>query len=104
MKKPLVAGKDIYTKNCATCHGQGGEGGVGPNITDDYWIHGAGMNNLVAIVKNGVPAKGMISWRSILNDNQIIQVSSYMMSLYNTNPPNPKKPQGEKVDMTEYIN
>jgi len=100
----LATGKDIYIKNCATCHGQAGEGGVGPNMTDDYWLHGAGINNMVATIKNGVPAKGMISWRPIFNDRQIVEVASYLMSLYGTNPPNPKKPQGEKVDMSEYMN
>lgn len=100
----IATGKDIYVKNCATCHGHAGEGGVGPNMTDDYWIHGAGMNNMVAVIKNGVPAKGMISWRPILNERQIQEVASYMMSLHGTNPPNPKKPQGELVDMSEFMN
>ena len=103
-KASLSAGKDIYIKNCATCHGQNGEGGIGPNMTDDYWLHGAGIDNMVHTIKNGVPAKGMISWRSILNDKQVVQVASYLMSLYGSNPPNAKKPQGEKVDMSEYMN
>lgn len=99
----LAAGKNIYVKNCATCHGHHGEGGIGPNMTDDYWLHGAGINNMAKTIKNGVPAKGMISWRSILNERQIVQVASYMISLYGSNPANAKKPQGEQVDMTQYI-
>ena len=100
----MAAGKDIYVKNCATCHGHNGEGGIGPNLTDNFWIHGAGMNNMIRVIKEGVPAKGMISWRSILNDRQSAQVSSFMMSLYDTNPANAKKAQGEEVDMTPYLN
>jgi mono/diheme cytochrome c family protein len=94
----LVAGKDIYDKNCLSCHMQGGAGGIGPNFTDDYWIHGAGMNNVVRIINTGVPAKGMITWKGILSDLQIQQVASYILTLHGTNPPNPKTPQGEKVE------
>lgn len=100
----LAAGKEIYEASCATCHGQNGEGGIGPNITDDYWIHGAGVANMMHIVKVGVPAKGMISWRSIFDEDEMLQVVSYMATLYGTNPPKGKKPQGEQVDMTQYIN
>jgi mono/diheme cytochrome c family protein len=93
----LAAGKTIFITNCATCHGQNGEGGIGPNMTDDYYIHGAGMNNRVRVIKNGVPAKGMISWRGILKDPQIIEVASFIETLRGTNPPKAKAPQGEKV-------
>jgi mono/diheme cytochrome c family protein len=98
----LAAGKEIYTVNCATCHGHNGEGGIGPNMTDDYWIHGAGMANMMHIIKVGIPAKGMISWRPILDEEKMLQVASYMNTFYGTTPPNGKKPQGEQVDMTQY--
>jgi len=94
----LEAGKNIFLKNCASCHGNLGEGGIGPNMTDDYWIHGAGMGNFVNIINVGVPAKGMISWKPILNEKEILQVSSYILTLHGTNPPKGKKPQGEKVE------
>ena len=94
----LGEGKAIYTKNCASCHGNEGQGGIGPNFTDDYWLHGAGMNNVVHTINNGVPAKGMISWKPILKEDEILKVASYILSLHGTNPPNPKKPQGDKVD------
>ena len=93
----LSAGKSIFITNCATCHGQSGEGGIGPNMTDDYYLHGAGMTNTVNVINNGVPAKGMISWRGILKEDQIVQVASYIQTLEGTNPPNPKAPQGEQV-------
>ncbi|HSL89070.1 MAG TPA: cbb3-type cytochrome c oxidase N-terminal domain-containing protein [Ignavibacteriaceae bacterium] len=92
----LQSGKAIYDANCVACHGQYGEGLVGPNLTDDYWIHGGGIKNVFKVTKYGVPAKGMIAWQSQLSPNQMQEVSSYIISLYGTNPPNPKVPEGEK--------
>lgn len=92
----LQSGKSIYDANCVACHGQYGEGLVGPNLTDDYWIHGGGIKNIFTVVKYGVPAKGMIAWQTQLNPNQMQQVSSYIVSLHGTNPANPKAPEGEK--------
>ena len=90
----LQEGKDIFQKNCVACHGQNGEGLVGPNLTDDYWIHGGGIKNIFLTVKNGVPSKGMISWQTQLTPNQMQAVSSYVISLHGTNPPNAKAPEG----------
>lgn len=94
----LSAGKEIFNKNCAACHGFGGEGLVGPNFTDEYWIHGGGIKNIYRIIVEGVPAKGMISWKSQLSPNQIQEVGSYIITLKGTNPPNQKGPEGEKWD------
>lgn len=91
----LAAGKEIYTGNCAPCHGGSGEGGVGPNLTDEYWLHGGGINNIFKIIKYGVPEKGMISWKQQLNPEAIQKVASYIMSLEGTKPANAKEPQGE---------
>lgn len=96
----LAEGKDIFIKNCASCHGMSGEGGVGPNMTDDYWIHGAEMNQMIKIVNEGVIAKGMIPWRGTLSDDKILKVSSYIKTIRGTNPPNGKAPQGEKVEIS----
>lgn len=98
-KASLVKGKQIFMKNCATCHGKLGEGGIGPNLTDAYWLHGGSIDDIVHTIKVGVPAKGMISWQPVLKEDQILQVASYILTLYGTNPPNAKKPQGEKVEM-----
>ena len=94
----LDAGKQLFVTNCASCHGPEGQGGIGPNMTDNYYIHGAGINDLMSTIINGVPIKGMISWKGILNDQQMNQVASYMMSLRGTNPQNPKAAQGELVE------
>lgn len=90
----LNAGKDIFKTNCVPCHGPQAGGVIGPNLTDDYWIHGGGIKNIFHTIKYGVPAKGMISWQTQLNPKQIQDVASYVMSLHGSNPANPKAPQG----------
>lgn len=91
----LANGKGIFKKNCVACHGQNGEGIIGPNFTDDYWIHGGGIKNVFHTIKYGVPAKGMLSWEAQLSPVQMQEVGSYVLSLRGTNPPNPKAPQGK---------
>lgn len=91
----LDGGKTIYINNCAACHGQQGEGGVGPNFADDYYIHGGDIKDIFKVIKYGVPEKGMISWKSQLRPVDMQQVASYILSLRGTNPPNPKAPEGE---------
>ncbi|MBP9198194.1 MAG: c-type cytochrome [Saprospiraceae bacterium] len=94
----LAEGKEIYTANCLICHGANGEGTVGPNFTDKYWIHGGSINNLFTTIKYGVPEKGMISWKSQLRPGAMQKVASYILSLQGTNPPNQKAPQGDLYD------
>jgi cytochrome c oxidase cbb3-type subunit 3 len=91
----LDAGKDIWIKQCKVCHLDGGQGLVGPNLTDNFSIHGCDYKDVVKIIVVGAPEKGMISWKAQLTDDQIKQVASYTMTLMGTNPPNPKEPQGE---------
>ena len=91
----LSNGKEIYVKNCAACHGMNGEGLVGPNLTDDYWVHGNTIKDLFKVVKYGVPQKGMISWQTQLDPTQMQEVSSYILTLRGTDPPNQKAPEGE---------
>ena len=91
----LSSGKEIYDKNCATCHGFKGEGLVGPNLTDKYWVHGGGIKNIFKTIKYGVPQKGMISWESQLAPNKMQEVASYILTLEGTNPPNGKAPEGD---------
>jgi len=90
----IAKGKEIFIANCVTCHGNNGEGTVGPNLTDDFWIHGGGIKNVFATISNGVPAKGMITWKNQMNPKQIQFVASYVLSLKGTNPPNGKAPEG----------
>ncbi|MDB5285028.1 MAG: c-type cytochrome [Bacteroidota bacterium] len=90
-------GKTIFTDNCVTCHGHLGEGIFGPNLTDDYWLHGGDLSDLFKSVKNGWPAKGMKAWQTDLSPVQIKNVVSYIKTLHGTNPPNAKAPQGDLI-------
>jgi len=90
----LEAGKKTFVTLCAACHKTDGGGMVGPNLTDDYWIHGGSLQNIFTTVKYGVPDKGMISWKEQLNPQQMAQVSNYILTLKGTNPPDAKEKQG----------
>ncbi|MGB4399791.1 MAG: cbb3-type cytochrome c oxidase N-terminal domain-containing protein [Daejeonella sp.] len=92
----IDAGKSVYTANCVACHGDKGQGSVGPNLTDPYWIHGGTVGSIFKTIKYGVPEKGMISWEKMLTPKQISDLSNYILSLKGTNPPNGKAPQGNK--------
>lgn len=91
----IAAGKEIFIAKCAACHGQQGEGGVGPNFTDKYWIHGGDVQSIFKTIKYGVPSKGMISWQSQLSPKEMEQAASFIITLEGTNPPNQKEPQGD---------
>jgi len=92
----LSSGKTLFATNCAPCHGQNAEGKVGPNLTDEYWLHGGEVNHVYKTVKFGITSKGMVAWKGKLSGKQILQVSSYILSLQGSKPANAKEPQGEK--------
>jgi cytochrome c oxidase cbb3-type subunit III len=92
----IQKGKQVYAINCASCHNAQGQGGIGPNLTDDYWLHGGSVKDIYVTIKNGVQEKGMIPWGPVLSPEQIRDVSFYIMSLKGTNPPDAKAPQGTK--------
>jgi cytochrome c oxidase cbb3-type subunit III len=97
----LAEGKAIYAEmNCAVCHGIQGEGNaIGPNLTDDYWIHGCDFEAVVNMVKNGEPLKGMTPFKTLLSDEKIQKVASYVLvAMKEYTPENPKDPQGEKCE------
>lgn len=95
----IASGKEQYMKNCMACHGNNAQGVIGPNLTDDYWIHGDGtVNSIAKIIKNGVPEKGMPAWEQILQPEQIVNVAGYVYTLHGTDPEGAKPPEGEKVE------
>jgi cytochrome c oxidase cbb3-type subunit 3 len=90
----VAAGKAIFLKNCAPCHLADGGGFIGPNLTDDYWIHGGRIEQIHATIFNGVLAKGMPTWSKLLRPDDIQRVTAYVWSLHGTTPAKPKAPQG----------
>lgn len=91
----LSAGRTIYMSRCIACHKNDGGGGIGPNLTDSYWLLGGGIKNIFkTISEGGRDGKGMISWKSELKPIEIAQVASYVLSLQNTNPADGKAPEG----------
>jgi cytochrome c oxidase cbb3-type subunit 3 len=96
----VIPGQEIYLQSCGVCHGNQGEGMIGPNLTDEYWLHGGDIKDIFRVVKYGVPDKGMVPWESSLTPVQIAQVSNFIASIGGTTPPNPKEPQGDKHEVT----
>jgi cytochrome c oxidase cbb3-type subunit III len=89
----VAEGKRMFQISCIACHNEGGAGNVGPNLTDDYWLHGADIKSVFKTIKYGINA--MPTWQNTYNNKQIAQLSSYVKSLRGTNPPNAKAPQGD---------
>lgn len=99
----IAAGKEIFNANCSVCHAEDGGGGVGPNFTDQYWIHGGDIKSIFKTIKYGVPEKGMISWEAQLSPKKMQQVASYIYTLEGTVPANPKEAQGELFERVEEV-
>ena len=96
-EESLAMGQSTFETLCMPCHGMNGEGNsIGPNLTDDYWLHGCGVKNVFKTIKNGVIEKGMQSWKDQLRPVEIQRVASYIVfKLHGSNPENAKEPQGE---------
>jgi cytochrome c oxidase cbb3-type subunit 3 len=90
----IEAGAQVFLAKCAVCHGEKGEGKVGPNLADAYWIHGGDIQSIFKTIKYGVPAKGMVAWQNSMNGGQMQELASYIITLQGTNPPGAKEPQG----------
>lgn len=93
----LAAGRATYERACVPCHEEHGGGSIGPNLTDDYWIHGNTHERMLAIVAYGVLEKGMPGWSNVLTAEQVAQVTAYAVTLHGTKTANGKAPQGEKL-------
>ncbi|NVK05807.1 MAG: c-type cytochrome [Flavobacteriia bacterium] len=91
----LDYGRSILNGGCTSCHGNNGAGASGPNLTDEYWIHGGDLASVFTTIKYGVPEKGMLAWKSSYTDEKIHKIASYILSLQGTNPSDGKAPQGE---------
>lgn len=94
----LADGQAVFASTCAVCHRPDGGGLIGPNLTDEYWIHGATLLDIRRTVADGVLDKGMPGWSKTLKPDQVNAVAVYVASLGDTHPKDPKPPQGVKVD------
>lgn len=99
-KAILADGQRLYVNNCAPCHRPDGGGLVGPNLTDDYWIHGSKFEDNLKVIWNGVPEKGMVTWKGVLKPGEIHAVASYIYTLRGTHPANPKPPENQQPQQT----
>lgn len=92
------AGKAVFMTNCANCHGEQGQGIVGPNLTDKFWLHGHTPEKVFLTIKNGVPDKGMLTWGGILKDEEMMSLVAFIESIRGTTPAGAKEPQGDPED------
>lgn len=93
----LAEGKQTFTTTCAACHRPDGGGNIGPNLTDEFWLHGDQPMELVHTITNGFPEKGMPAWGPVLQPAQVGHVAAYVLTLQGTDPPHPKPPQGDRL-------
>ena len=98
LDQELAMGKELYLVNCSSCHMQNGGGSVGPNLTDEYWIHGNTDEAITKVVAKGVLAKGMPPWEGILKPNDIKAVVAFVNTFKDKNVKGGKAPQGNKVE------
>ena len=91
-------GAQTFASYCLMCHGDKGQGLIGPNLTDNYWIHGPSDEDLFGVITNGVPEKGMTPWGSILSNVQRAELIAFIRSIAGTNPPGGKGPEGEPYE------
>jgi cytochrome c oxidase cbb3-type subunit III len=88
-------GKNLFVVNCAACHGKDGQGSVGPNLVDNYWLHGGSLVDVFKSIKYGWIDKGMKAWKDDFSPMQIAQISSFIRTIVGTNPTGAKAPQGD---------
>jgi cytochrome c oxidase cbb3-type subunit 3 len=93
----LEAGRARFTRTCAACHGEQAQGLIGPNLTDDRWIHGGTVEQIFQSVAKGWPAKGMPPWGRALKPEELTALVSYVRSIQGSNPPNARAPEGDRV-------
>jgi len=94
----LAVGREQYMVKCASCHMAGGEGSIGPNLNDSYWIHGDGkIASIAKVIADGVPEKGMPPWKGMMSQDELVAVSAYVHTLKGLNPGKGKAPQGNEI-------
>ncbi len=96
-KGKVEAGKTVFATTCASCHRADGGGLIGPNLTDEFWLHGGKPTDIYKTIVDGVLEKGMPNWGKLLKPEQVQAVTAYVISIQGTSPANPKAPQGAEL-------
>jgi cytochrome c oxidase cbb3-type subunit 3 len=91
----LEMGASRFGRSCASCHGSQAQGLIGPNLTDDHWIHGGSVEQIFQSVAKGWPAKGMPPWGRAVKPEELAALVSYVRSLQGSHPPNPRPAEGD---------
>jgi cytochrome c oxidase cbb3-type subunit 3 len=91
----VANGQTVFQSNCVACHGDRGQGNIGPNLTDNAWIHGGSPTQIYATVRDGVAARGMPTWGPILGNASMGEVIAYVLSIRDTNVEGPRGPEGD---------
>lgn len=101
----IEKGKNVFANNpCGSCHrNDGGGNTIGPNLTDEYWIHGGDAKSIFNTIKNGAVDKGMPAWGKAMSPEDVRDLTFYIMSLQGTTPPDAKAPQGELFKQTTSV-
>jgi len=86
----------LFVQQCAQCHNADGSGKIGPNLTDEYWLHGKEPSQIYETISKGVLVKGMPAWGPLLGQEKIKWLASYVTTLDATHLPG-KAPEGEKI-------
>lgn len=89
-----LEGKEIFLKNCMSCHGPAGGGGIGPNLTDGHWLHGGKPMQVYTTIKDGFTKNGMPAWGTLIGEERVRVAAAYVLSIKGTNVPGGKAPQG----------
>jgi cytochrome c oxidase cbb3-type subunit III len=94
----VEVGKKQFQTSCSPCHGANAQGLIGPNLTDNRWLHGGKMTEIYLTVVKGVPGKGMPPWGRALSPDKLKATVAYVRTLQGTNPPGAKAPEGTGVE------
>jgi cytochrome c oxidase cbb3-type subunit 3 len=96
-------GKQLFaSNNCQSCHRiDGGGNSIGPNLTDEYWLHGGHIKDVFTTINHGVIEKAMPAWGKVMSQKDVRDLAFYVMSLQGSNPADGKKSQGEFYKQVE---
>ncbi len=90
----MARARETFVQRCAACHGDRGQGIIGPNLTDEYWLHGSRLTEIHRVIREGVVEKGMVPWKDQLSPRELSSMAAFVGTLRGSNPPNAKPPQG----------